>query len=241
MDRLFAAVQFLTIINVPVKEHKNLQQSLPFFPLVGLLVGVFLFILSSFIADYFSSAISAALCLTLWVTLTGALHLDGFADSFDALLGGLENKERSLKIMADPLLGTSACVALFVLLLLKYSLLFEIIDRGNLHLLVFILFFSRVIPLALFLTTPYVRSDGIASNWQVSGIKYSFLLSVFCSIVFLLSTLGLGLTAISVVAIFSVYWYWRKLWLRRIGGFTGDVAGALIEITEVLLLLLVVM
>ena len=115
------AVQFLTRIRLtPELPFSDLRagQSVLFYPLVGLLIGLIL-LLSSYLLMGQTAALSAAIILTVWVLLTGGLHLDGLADSSDAWAGGLADKERSLAIMKDPSAGPIAVVILILLVTLN--------------------------------------------------------------------------------------------------------------------------
>lgn len=101
------ALQFLSSLPVSLPgmpEPRELGRSLLFYPLVGLLFGLLLW-LASLLLQGTPAPLHAALLLTLWVLLSGALHLDGLADSADAWLGGFGDRERTLQIMKDPRSG----------------------------------------------------------------------------------------------------------------------------------------
>lgn len=105
------ALQFLTRLPVRIAsepDEKSIAQSLSYYPLVGLIIGALL----AGIAWGLSGApvlLSAALLLVTWVLVTGGLHLDGLADSMDAWVGGLGDRERTLAIMKDPYCGHRRC------------------------------------------------------------------------------------------------------------------------------------
>ena len=109
---LWVALQFLTRLPLPGMasiEDRERGYSLLWYPLVGLLIGGLLVMLAAVLSDI-SLLLRAALVLTAWVAITGALHLDGLADSADAWMGGLGNRERTLAIMNDPYCGPGAVV-----------------------------------------------------------------------------------------------------------------------------------
>ncbi|MCA1607526.1 MAG: adenosylcobinamide-GDP ribazoletransferase, partial [Acidobacteria bacterium] len=119
------ALQFLTRLPVHLAEppdEREIGQSLLYYPLVGLLLGLMLAALAWAMRDS-SSMLHAALLLAMWVLMTGALHLDGFADSADAWVGGQGSRERTLAIMKDPYCGPAGAVALILLLLVKLAAL----------------------------------------------------------------------------------------------------------------------
>ena len=127
---LLIALQFLTSlpIRLPAMPEPGQQgRSLLYYPVVGLLLGALL-CLAAFVLDGAPPLLQAALLLTLWVALTGALHLDGLAYSADAWLGGFGDRERTLQIMKDPRSGPVAMEVLVLLLLLKFSALLALLQ-----------------------------------------------------------------------------------------------------------------
>ncbi len=102
----------------------------------------------------------AALLLSLWVLLSGGLHLDGLADSADAL-GGFGDRERTLTIMKDPRSGPIAVVTLVLVLLLKFAAILALIESNHSIGLLLAPLIGRSAMLALFLGTPYVRAGGL--------------------------------------------------------------------------------
>lgn len=229
----FIALGLLTRIPVPKYFHvseedseKLFGYSVLFYPLVGVLIGGILVGLSSLLS-FTDNLLSAGLVLSLWVLITGALHLDGLADSADAWLGGYGDKARTLEIMKDPRSGPAAVVILVLLLLLKFSAL--IIIEWQVLLIVPVI--ARTSAMLLLATTPYVRSGGMgesaANNLPKSGVWFVSLLVVGLS-VYLLGQLSVALIVIFVIGYLS-----RSMMIKRIGGTTGDTTGALIEVIEV--------
>ena len=103
------ALQFLSSLPVRLPgmpRPEELGRSLLFYPLVGLLFGVLLWVLNAMLGGV-PLLLHAALLLTAWVLLSGGLHLDGLADSADAWLGGFGDRERTLSIMKDPVVVRS--------------------------------------------------------------------------------------------------------------------------------------
>ncbi|MGY3644461.1 adenosylcobinamide-GDP ribazoletransferase [Pseudomonas sp. PK-RTE-24] len=227
---LWIALQFLSSLPIRLPgmpEPQQLGRSLLFYPLVGLLFGLILYALNLLLVGA-PMLLHAALLLTVWVLLSGALHLDGLADSADAWLGGFGDRERTLTIMKDPRSGPIAVVTLVLVLLLKFAALLALIEQGHTLALIIVPVLGRAALLGLFLTTPYVRAGGLGqaladhlprkAGWWVLG----------------LSALGCVLIAgISAVLISLVGFVWlRRLMMRRLGGATGDTAGALLELLE---------
>lgn len=240
----FIALGLMTRIPVPSLFHlkkgdsdKLYGWSVIFYPLVGLIIGGILVFISwglSLVTLSTNGLIEAAIILSVWVLITGALHLDGLADSADAWLGGYGDKKRTLEIMKDPYSGPAAVVILVLILLLKFSSLTVLtIDDWVMLLLSPVL--ARTAIIILLATTPYVREGGMGESavkqlpktavWLVS----LFVLSVS---ILLLKEDSWGLLLLIVLGYFL-----RRLMLKRIAGTTGDTAGAMLEVMEVAVLL----
>ena len=162
MKSFLIALQFLTRIPVKFREIPTNQQtakSLLAYPLVGILIGFVLLIAYLALSDT-NALLRAALILTLWVAITGALHLDGLADSADALVGGFGDKDKTLAIMKDPNCGSVGVVVLMLVLLLKFAALISLSEQ-NMALLVAAPAIARTTVLWSFLNISYVRRGGL--------------------------------------------------------------------------------
>ncbi|KQB54984.1 cobalamin synthase [Pseudomonas endophytica] len=234
---LWIALQFLSSLPIRLPgmpQPQELGRSLLFYPLVGLLFGVLLWGLSSLLAGT-PLMLHAALLLTAWVLLSGGLHLDGLADSADAWLGGFGDRERTLNIMKDPRSGPIAVVTLVLVLLLKFCAVLALIELQQTAVLLVVPLIGRSALLAIFLTTPYVRAGGLGqaladhlprqAGWWVLGLS-----ALTCWL--LASSAGVWALALAAVG----FVWLRRLMMRRLGGTTGDTAGALLELLEVLVL-----
>ncbi|MBC3434907.1 adenosylcobinamide-GDP ribazoletransferase [Pseudomonas sp. BW16M2] len=227
------ALQFLSSLPVRLPgmpAPREMGRSLLCYPLVGLLFGLLLW-LASYLLQGTAAPLHAALLLALWVLLSGALHLDGLADSADAWLGGFGDRERTLQIMKDPRSGPIAVVTLVLVLLLKFCALWVLVERGAGGLLVLAPVVGRAAMLGLFLGTPYVRAGGLgtalAEHLPRRGAIWVLLVSA-------LAGLALGGWAVlwPLLAALVVFAWLRRLMCRRLGGTTGDTAGALLELLE---------
>ncbi|QRK85916.1 adenosylcobinamide-GDP ribazoletransferase [Pseudomonas granadensis] len=227
---LWIALQFLSSLPIRLPgmpEPEQLGRSLLFYPLVGLLFGLILWGINLLLAGA-PLLLHAALLLTVWVLLSGALHLDGLADSADAWLGGFGDRERTLTIMKDPRSGPIAVVTLVLVMLLKFAALLALIEQGQGLALVIVPLLGRAALLGLFLTTPYVRAGGLGqaladhlprrAGWWVLGAS-----ALACALI-----AGIVAVVISVV----IFVWLRQVMMRRLGGTTGDTAGALLELLE---------
>lgn len=237
---LWVALQFLTRLPLPkmaVIEDRERGYSLLWYPFVGLLIGGLLVFLAWVLIDV-SSLTRAALLLAAWVAITGALHLDGLADSADAWMGGLGSRERSLAIMQDPHCGTGAVVALVLVLLIKFAALETILAAGNLSLLWVAPVVGRVALPLLFLTTPYVRPGGLGdalSKYLPRRAAWVVVVITLLVVVAAQGQVGILATVIAMIMFFLL----RAMMLRRIQGTTGDTAGAMVELVEMAVLVAV--
>lgn len=235
MQPFWIALQFLSSLPVRLPgmpTPQDMGRSVLWYPVVGLLFAAVLWGADSALQGS-PVLLHAALLLLVWVLLTGGLHLDGLADSADAWLGGYGDRERTLHIMKDPRSGPIAVVTLVVVLLLKFCALVALVQLGSMAWLL-IPMLGRAALLGLFLGTPYVRAGGLgqalaehlprrAGGWVLAG---SLVLGLL---------LGWKAWVLGLVA----FLWLRHLMLRRLGGTTGDTAGALLELLEVVLLVAV--
>lgn len=239
MESLLIALQFLTRIPVNYRLTDNaaaLGRSVLYYPLVGFVIGVVL----SFLALLLSGTpdiVAAAVVLSAWVFLTGGLHLDGLADCADAWVGGIGNPQRSLQIMKDPASGPIAVLVLLLLLLVKFTVLFVLIQQNNLIPLMLAPLLGRCGILLLMLSTPYVSPKGMAEK-LLDNLPYGEARTV---VVVSLAFAGLFMGWANVLLAFGLLLWIRYLALQRLGGVTGDVYGAAVELIETAGLLAVVL
>jgi adenosylcobinamide-GDP ribazoletransferase len=167
--------------------------------------------------------------------LSGGLHLDGLADSADAWLGGFGDRERTLTIMKDPRSGPIAVVTLVLVLLLKFSALLALIEQAHSLALIIVPLIGRSALLGLFLTTPYVRAGGLgqalADHLPRSAGRQVLVVSALACV------LIAGVSGVLALVLAGLGFVWlRQVMLRRLGGTTGDTAGAMLELLEVAVL-----
>ncbi|MBM3111671.1 adenosylcobinamide-GDP ribazoletransferase [Pseudomonas sp. P66] len=232
------ALQFLSSLPVRLPGMPSAAQmgrSVLFYPLVGLLFGVLLWGLHALLEGS-PVLLHAALLLSAWVVLSGGLHLDGLADSADAWLGGFGDRERTLEIMKDPRSGPIAVVTLVLVLLLKFCAVLVLVERGQGVLLILAPLLGRASLLGLFLCTPYVRSGGIGQALADHLPRRSAAWALFASFALCLCIAGLQGLYVLIVAGVAFFWL-RRVMIRRLGGTTGDTAGALLELLELAVLL----
>ena len=234
---LLIALQFLTrlpVTTTKAADNRDIGRSLLWYPLVGLLIGLALAALGWAVGGA-PVGLRAALVLSAWVLITGALHLDGLGDSADAWMGGLGDRERTLAIMKDPCSGSGAVVTLVVVLIVKFAALESILATGDWRPLVLAPWLARALLPLLFLTTPYVRPGGLGAAMARHLPRRTAAGVVLATALIVPALTGKpGTVSLAVAA--TVFVLLRAMMLRRINGTTGDTAGAMVELVETAIL-----
>ena len=238
MKGFLYALQFLTIFPPAAKsvvDKTKLSRSTVYFPLIGLFLGLILAATNKLLSLIpLEEFLANVILVTLLIILTGALHLDGLADTFDALFSR-KSKAEMLKIMRDSHIGTMGGLSLICIILLKLSLLGSLsAEVMNTSLISMCLLGRYSLVLAMFLF-PYAREEGKAKVFiEAMNLKVFSLasaISLFC----VLGLLRLrGLIIFMAVALFTIFM--GKFMVRKIGGMTGDSLCAINELTEVFVL-----
>lgn len=232
------ALQFLTAVPVRIDRPPDTVatgRSLLYYPLVGVFIGALLAGLAGLLG-HAPPLLAAAVVLAVWVAATGALHLDGLADSADAWLGGLGDRARTLAIMKDPYCGPTGVVSLVLILLLKFAALTHLVPNAHWDSLVVTPVLGRTALVSLFITTPYARAQGLGSRLTDRLPRVACIIVVAVTLAAV--PLAIGSAAIApLLTTACVFLMLRGRMVRRLGGTTGDTAGALVEITEAAVLL----
>lgn len=231
------AIAFNLLTTLPVRAPADWQpgdsgRAAGWYPFVGLVIGALVAGAYTLLDLYFSTLVTAAITLLLWVILTGGLHLDGLADCCDGLLHA-SNPERRLEIMKDSRMGAFGGIGLMLALLLKASALASLPA-------------DRVLPGILFAATlgrwfiilagfqPLARPGGMGADYAL-GLRKSALLWGGLIPLMPIILLGLpGLVALGITCLAVVFLL--RLARSRIGGVTGDVFGLVVETSEILVL-----
>jgi adenosylcobinamide-GDP ribazoletransferase len=179
---------------------------------------------------------AAALTVAATLAATGCLHEDGLADTADGFGGG-KTRERKLDIMRDSQIGTYGVCALALSILLRASALASLADP---ELVAAALIAAHgaaraTMPVLMFFVPP-ARSDGLSFDvGQPQGARAA--VAAAAGTVALVGGLGLALSSTAVVVLAVVIALLARLSLRQIGGQTGDVLGALEQVSEIVVLL----
>jgi adenosylcobinamide-GDP ribazoletransferase len=236
VSAVVVALQFLTTCPPILKrlfQPGELGRAVGYFPLIGAAIGLLLAGLGALLGLVFPGTVVAALLIVAWVIGTGSLHVDGFLDACDGLLGGYTPDDR-LRIMRDERVGGFALSGGLLLFLTKYASLTAL--AGNAAALVLAPVLGRWAMSMSIVLFPYARDKGLGRDMKDHAGRLQLALStIIAAAVALLTGPLQGLTALAVAAI--VTWAIARFALQRIPGLTGDIYGAMCEIVEACVLL----
>lgn len=245
LNALRTALHFLTVIpvgRIDSQDKGAAGLSVLYYPVVGVLLGFLLAVFAWFVQTVLSIyslqlLLLAALVLGLWVVLTGALHVDGLADSGDGWLGGWGSKSRTLELMADPASTPKGVSVVGLVLLIKFSALVVLLGNASLWLLLIAPFIARLGVLALIMTTPSVAQNEDNLSKRLPRPASSIVLAVAISLFVVVNIT----TAIPVlIAAGATLLILRWMMMARLSGCTGHTLGATIELLEAAVLVVLV-
>lgn len=236
MKQFLIALQFLTILPIKIKSQISREyfgQSLAYFPLVGILIGILLAIIS-IIFNYLPHLVLGAIVLVISIIITGGIHLDGFADTCDGFYGA-RSKEEILAIMRDSRIGVMGTIGVACILLLKFSLIVSIPQNHLWKALILMATFARWAQVLACYSSDYARENGKARFFieyaSLKGVIIGGLLT-FTLFLLLVNVKGVLLFLLAYAVVFLFIKYIKK----KIDGMTGDTIGATSEIAEIAVL-----
>lgn len=242
MKSFLAALQFLTILPIPGSyDERTLGRSIPWFPLVGLVVGFFAMGTDWFLLRLgFPAEMRSLIAVAMLAVVTGGLHLDGLADTADGFLSA-RPCERVLEIMRDSHIGTMGVLALIFVLALKVSGLGALDGSIRLYSLLLAPLAGRCVQVLTMTALPYARREGgLAAVFLEHRHSAHGVWALVCLVgvpVWFLGLDGFWMT-VGCLGVAVLFGYWCK---QRINGITGDTLGAVSELTEAAVLVIVSM
>jgi adenosylcobinamide-GDP ribazoletransferase len=234
MKRFLAALQFLTITPLPGGVNPGervLGGSLPFFPVVGLLIGAAVALLDEGLGRIFPIGVTSVFAVIFMIAVSGALHTDGLADTADGFFSA-RPRERILEIMKDSRTGPMGVTAIVCVVVLKIALIASVAGPWRWWVLLMTPLAGRCALLVQMALLPYVRPEGgLAGIFHRNRSRGHALwaLAVLLAVGYLAGCMpGLiaGGCAFLAALLFAAYSF------HRIGGLTGDTLGASCELTE---------
>lgn len=246
---LVVSLGLFSILPVPATEvidRRVAGRAMASFPLVGVVLGAVAGAVAWGGTWLGGVVVGPVLALAALAFLTGALHLDGLADTADGL-GSRKPPEQALDIMRRSDIGPMGVIALLFVLLADVAALSRIADNGALTaglVLLLAAVLGRVVVVCA--TTPSekgARSGGFgalfhgvtsmstALLWAVAGLALAAVLGWVT-----LGIAGVLVLGVAAAAALGVGWLWRGHLARRLGGMTGDTFGSIIEVTQAVFL-----
>jgi adenosylcobinamide-GDP ribazoletransferase len=235
INGLITAVRTLTVVSVPGPEVKRRYYSLPWFVAAGLIIGLVQYYIGTFLFTWKSELLNIAAFFMVVINyiLTGGLHLDGLADSADAF-GTVCNREKTLKILKDSHIGVFGAGAIVLGILWRIILYKHLLSLNQAVWIVYGILLSRVIQALILQHVSYVRG----SEGKAYGYKGPFFVSIILFLqvmVFIMYTTfchDIRVAIIPFCTALLILLFLLSLFVRRLGGFTGDCLGAVTEIFE---------
>ncbi len=244
LNLMLIALAFFTRIPVSSKvdfSSEKLNHAGRYFSLVGYLIGGLCALVYYIVSSFLSEPMAIIISMLFGILLTGCFHEDGLADTCDGFGGGWK-AEQKLKIMKDSRLGTYGAVSLWFVLTLKFYLLLETPSV--------ILALLIAHPLSRSLSTSMIYFLHYVADEEQSKIKplaeklrsSDLLINIMIGIIplLLLSDLTLISSASVLVVLTGLFLVLKKLYIKQIGGFTGDTLGAAQQIAELVIYMLLI-
>ena len=234
MKRLFAALQFLTVLPGVSRiacTERDLGRSVPFFPVVGLLIGGVLVGVDRLLGSVLAPLPATVLIVIAMLAVSGGLHADGLADTADGFLSA-RPRERILEIMKDSHIGVMGVIAIVSVFTLKVAALSAVPSPRRWPALLLMPLAGRCALVLEMGVLPYARPEGgLGSVFVRNRSRFD----IFWALAWLAAAgyVAAGYRGLLAGAGAVVWTLVFSLWCRRtIGGFTGDTLGAACEIAE---------
>jgi adenosylcobinamide-GDP ribazoletransferase len=234
MKRLLAAIRFLTIVPLPGTwgtAESDLADSVAFFPVVGLLLGVAAAAMAWGLARVAPPLVAAAVLLVALMSFSGCLHLDGLSDTADGFFS-CRNRQRMLEIMKDSRAGPMGLIAVTGVLLLKFAALGSLGPASLWPAALLMPLAGRTALCVHAALLPSARPEGLGAIFcrdrHVAAALWAVVLlaAAACAVLGLRRGLVLGAACLAMILLLAACVY------RKLGGATGDTFGAACEIVE---------
>ncbi len=237
---IITAFSMYSTIPMPqLKWDKNsMKYAMCFFPLVGAIIGGLIYLLS-FICSYFelNAILFSAGMVLIPLLISGAIHLDGFIDTSDALYSRRE-LEKKLEILKDPHVGAFGVIMCVTYLILQFGLYGQLYNNTKYIMLIVIGYvLSRSLSGLSIVSFKTAKNTGLAHIFSSNADKKTvkIVLSIYILILFTLMLL-VDLVVGGIAILVSAIWFllYKRLCYKQFGGLTGDLAGYFLQILELL-------
>lgn len=238
--KFLAALRFLTIIRLPWPREispEELGRSIAYFPVVGVVIGLILVGLNLLLGLILPPPVVNVLLVVFLVVISGGLHLDGFIDTCDGIAGHKTTEER-WQVMHDSRVGGFGIIGACLLLLVKYVSLNSVPSPLLMMTLVLMPVISRWAMVYAIFAYPYARPSGLGKVFKQGANWQRFIPATLIAL-----TVAIVLAQLAGLAIMLGIWVMTMAMAsylkRKFSGLTGDTYGAVNEVAEVCVLILV--
>lgn len=236
MIQLKSAIQFLTILPAGKTHEFDANKIIPYFPVVGLIIGIIVSVFDMIAFYLWPGQLVSILDVLFLAVLTGAFHIDGLGDTADGLLGH-RPMEKALLIMKDSRIGVMGLVTIMFTLAVKWGAIASLNESRN-FILILVPIYSRSTMIFGIRFLPYGRPDGgTAFDFFKETVKPYYFITLIIPLIFsyFLGVKGVILLYGFIIITGIILYYYKQ----RMGCITGDMLGAMVELTESSLFLLV--
>ena len=235
----FVALRFLTVIPLPWRREASateIGRSVIYFPLVGLFLGLILVGIDKLLGLALPLFLVNALLIITVVVLTGALHLDGWIDTCDGVMMSSSAEDR-LRVMDDSHVGSFGVIGACCLFLLKYAALASVSEELRIPALILMPVLGRWAMVYAIFAFPYAKRAGTGQAFKQQASWWGMGLATLATLA--ISSVLAGLSGLALMAalwfiVFGVAAFFKL----RLEGLSGDTYGAINELAEVLVLIL---
>jgi adenosylcobinamide-GDP ribazoletransferase len=238
MKKFILMIQFFT--RIPINKEIDIKdddfaRAIVYFPVVGFVIAIVNVLTYLLFAKISSGLLPIVMTVLANVLITGALHVDGLADTCDGIFSA-RKKERMLEIMKDSRLGTNGAVAIFFDLILRIALLSTVSETHIIKVILVTTIISKTMVAVLAFISPK-RETGLGSLFVgVVSKKDMLIILLICGISCFLI---LGQGAIIIIGLnIGLIIIFRNYILSKLGVITGDILGAVNEISEITVLVI---
>ncbi len=230
MQGFLRALGFLTLLPVPGADKGGFRGAVPFFPIVGLLLGLILAALDQAMNRLVPTGLASALILLASILLTRGFHLDGLMDTCDGL-GVVGSREERLRAMKDSRVGAFGVMGCVLLLFIKYTSLCGLAREWRPQVLALVPLVGKGCLVTVVALFPAARKEGLGRVFKEETRVAEVILAGLLSLLIALAIAGLSglylLVGSWVVSLIGGLWFNRVF-----GGMTGDTYGAINEVAE---------
>jgi adenosylcobinamide-GDP ribazoletransferase len=226
---------FLTRVPAGDDPSPNMARAVPWFPVIGGVVGCMVGGVYVGAAELFATNAAAALAVGAGALVTGAFHHDGLADMADAFGGGWDREQR-LEILKDSRHGTYGVMALVCVVITQVAALGSLGPAQGFAALVTAHALGRAGAVGLMRAVPNATETGLGADYTERVGRAAVTVGVMAGIA--IGAIALGLwVGVAALAVFVAAALCGVLAVRKIGGLCGDVLGAAEQLGETAVLL----